>query len=720
MVQITQPLLRDWALIAVSLFNTILLLWLGIIVWFNADRRSWGIALTGGGFALGSLFFISHSALLLSETLSFTRSNTLWVSAGMMPVVVLPFVWYIVLLWVSGDWSGSGDELRRRHRPWLWLTGAILIFGLACLLLLGIPYIPWVARLADATWFLRSAVKAPIIGKIPLVAVGYPLYVLLCMALSLDALRRPGVTRSMMGDLARRRARPWLIAASLLMLAVGFLVAIVVVWTVTTTRAGNYYVIYGDTLAVIALFDLVISLLIAGVVLSLGQAMTAYELFTGKALPRQGLARQWKRAILLAASYGVLVGGALAWGLRPIYAVLLTALLMTTFFALLSWRSYEEWEHAMRQFRPFVASQHLYDGLLASSAPRASSPDPFQVLCDTVLDTPLAYLIPAGASAAFVGSQSYPLGRPAPAIGPLVERGPETFGLLTAVEPANYGGATWAIPLWGAAGLIGMLLVGPRRGNGLYTQEEIEIARATGERIIDTAAGAALSQRLMQLQRERMAATQILDQRTRRVLHDEVLPLIHTAMLSLSAGKPTDVAFRQLSDAHQEISNLLRDLPMTTTPDIARLGLIGALRKMVQTEFAPAFDEVLWRVEEDVEAQAARLSPLAAETLYYATRELVRNAAKYGRPAGGTAPFRLEMAARVAGDRIRLVIQDNGVGMGAADAAGHGLALHSTLMAVAGGALAVESTPGQMTRAELVMPLARAGGISAPTATAQN
>ena len=71
------------------------------------------------------------------------------------------------------------------------------------------------------------------------------------------------------------------------------------------------------------------------------------------------------------------------------------------------------------------------------------------------------------------------------------------------------------------------------------------------------------------------------------MLHDEVLPLIHTAMLSLSAGKPADVAFKQLSDAHQEVSNLLRDLPMTTTPDIARLGLIATLRKMVDVEFAP-------------------------------------------------------------------------------------------------------------------------------------
>ena len=358
--------LLTWALLAVSLFNTILLLWLGIIVWFNAERRTWGIALAGGGFILGSLFFISHSALLLTESLSFTRSNTLWLAVGMTPVVVLPFVWYVVLLWYAGYWTGSGGELRPRHQPWLGVTATILMIGFACLALLGAPHIPWIARLTSIIWPLREVIKAPVIGEIPLVAVGYPLYVLLCVALSLDALRRPGVTERMMGDVARRRARPWLMAASILLLVVGVLVAAVVVWTITHTSVGNYYIIYGEALAVIGEFDLVISLLIAGVTVLLGQAMTAYELFTGKALPRQGLARQWKRALLLAAGYGVVMGGALVWGLRPVYAALLTALLMTAFFALLSWRSYVEWDEAMQRLRPFVASQHLYDSLLTA------------------------------------------------------------------------------------------------------------------------------------------------------------------------------------------------------------------------------------------------------------------------------------------------------------------------------------------------------------------
>ena len=33
----------DWAIMAVSLFNTILLIWLGLTVLLNSDRHTWGI-----------------------------------------------------------------------------------------------------------------------------------------------------------------------------------------------------------------------------------------------------------------------------------------------------------------------------------------------------------------------------------------------------------------------------------------------------------------------------------------------------------------------------------------------------------------------------------------------------------------------------------------------------------------------------------------------------
>ncbi|MBN1135441.1 MAG: ATP-binding protein [Anaerolineae bacterium] len=722
------PLAADsvltWALVAVSLFNTILLLWLGMTLWLHAGRRSAGVVVAVGGFLLGSALFISHSALLLSETLSLTRSNTLWLAVGMTPAIILPYVWYGVLLWYNGYWAErAGDPPGvRRHQKWLWLTSAIVAIGFVCLVLLGLPYTPVVGRLAPLVDPVRQLVKISFMD-VPLVAFGYPLYVLLCVALSLDVLRsRPGPAGRLLED-ARGggeqvparwagKARPWLMAATLLLLAVGCLVVAVMVWTITNTRVRGYYILTPDRLQVIGRFDLVISALIAAVTILLGQAMTAYELFMGKVLPRRGLARQWKWAIALAASYGVLMGGALVWGLEPVYAVLLTALMMATFFALLGWRSHVEWEQAMRQLRPFVASQRWYDALVASpgEATGQRPPDPFGALCENLLNTTVAHLIPVGPTAAFVSPQSYPPQSSAPALGPLAQQASEDAWLILPVEPGDYGGATWAVSLWRERGLIGVLLFGPRRDEGLYTQEQIEVARSVSERLIDTAASLALSQRLMRLQRERMASTQILDQSTRRVLHDEVLPLIHAAMLSLAVGKPVGepairAAIEQLSGAHGQVSNLLRELPPTVAPEISRLGLMAALRKAVEVEFAHAFAEVTWRCDEGVEAQMAALSPVAAETLYYAAREMVRNAAKHAHPDEQSARPCLEIAARVASGQVQITIEDNGSGFRPEPGVGQGLALHSTLMAIVGGSLSLETVHDQMTRAQLALPL---------------
>ena len=183
----------------------------------------------------------------------------------------------------------------------------ILILALASLALLGIPFIPIADRLNPTIWPWRELVKTRLWG-IPLVAIAYPLYVILCMALSLDALRRPLVSKRLMGDVARRRARPWLVAASSLLMVVGVVAAIALLWTITNTRHAGYYILDDRALDVIGWFDLILAGIIAVVVLLLGQAMTAYELFTGKALPRQGLARQWRWAISLAAGYGLILG----------------------------------------------------------------------------------------------------------------------------------------------------------------------------------------------------------------------------------------------------------------------------------------------------------------------------------------------------------------------------------------------------------------------------
>ena len=758
----TGDFVLDWAVMAVSLFNTILLFWLGLTVLLNAERRPLGQALhkhpgagqsgqgsglgvwlAAGGLLLGGAFFVSHSAILGHSLAYIGPGLDFWWRVGWIPLMPLPFIWYATILWYTGLWREGQMLLPNRHLAGLALTAAMAA-GSAGLLIFANP-IPSFTQVTQL-----KLVATPAIAGIPLLFLIYPLYVVLCIGLALDALRRPippelttsgsaklttgGSAKLTTSDstryiktVARRRARPWLVTASIALMLAGALVAWVLLrllWN-ARVRPGTIVVVTTNTPLAIGRADLAISALIAVATVALGQALVAYEVFTGKTLPRRGLRRYWHNAIVLAAGYGVAVGWSLTFGLRAVYTLLLSALLVTMFYALLSWRSYAERERTIAQLRPFLASQRLYEGLLtdpSAPSPVADATTPFFALCEGVLDARLAYLIPLGPLAPLAGPPlTHPAGAPVPslALAELARQfpSPQTVGLP--VDPASYGGATWAVPLWSERGLIGALLLGEKTDGGLYTQEEIEIARASGERLIDAQASAEMARRLMALQRQRLAESQVLDRRARRALHDDVLPHLHTAMLTLSSSSPPtggteggEDVIALLTDVHRRISDLLHEMPTSTAPQVSRLGLFGALEQAIDDEFSDAFDRVTWRIEPQAEREAQRIPSLTAEVIFYAAREAVRNAARHARDQEETHPLYLDVFATWR-NGLCLYVEDNGVGFGAAEPSGggsrQGLALHGTMMAVVGGSLAVESAPGTYTRAVLMLPTAAKG-----------
>jgi signal transduction histidine kinase len=249
---------------------------------------------------------------------------------------------------------------------------------------------------------------------------------------------------------------------------------------------------------------------------------------------------------------------------------------------------------------------------------------------------------------------------------------------------------------------------------------------AWGGARIDQQTSADMAARLVRLQRQRLAESQVLDRRARRVLHDEVGPRLHTAMLSLS-GLPNGTAAQareaaeQLAQAHREIADLLREMPAASAPEVGRLGLIGALRQEVTNRLIGEFDAVDWEVDAAGEQALEALPPLAAEVLYGAAREALRNAARHGRrDQSGRA---LHVRVRVEPTPLRLTIEDDGPGLDQADrerdqseagrgvadgwaaaGAGQGRALHSTLMAVIGGRLSAHNAPTGGARVELLLP----------------
>ena len=716
-VPMTGRLLLDWAVLAVSLFNAVLLLWLGLTVLLNAERRTWGVWLAGLGLLTGCAFFVAHSAILGHAPVFVVERVDIWWRVGWLFVIALPPTWYIVMLWYAGFWDDRQARVHQRHRGWLIVT--LLLSAVLVGLLLFAEALPSYWQLVQ----LHLAASLTV-GGIPLLLLVYPVHIVLSIVLALDVLRAPGPTARMMGALARRRARPWLVAASVSLLLVSLLVGVAIAYILLTTRQSAISGATSRLALAVAAFDLVIAGLIGLSVMLLGQAVVSYEIFTGRILPPRGLAHQWQRAITFAAGYSAVVSWALTLQVRPIYSLLLTTLLMVAFFALLSWRSFADRERFIGLLRPFVISQRLCDHLLgASDAPDAGVGLPFRALCDGILGTRRAFLVPLGPLAPLAGPPlAYPGGngvQPA-SLSELATRFDSPRTACLPLDPARYDGARWAVSLWGNRGLIGLLLVGDKQDGGLYTQEEIEIARASGERIIDGMASAEMARRLMSLQRQRMAESQVLDRRLHRVLHDDVLPRLHAALLALDRQppefpeSPADAA-GLLADVHRRIADLLHDMPDAAAPQVARLGLVGALRQMVDQEIGDAFDAITWEVDPGMPQELAALSSLAAEVVFYAAREAMRNSARHGRPAGVRQALELHVTFRrtlaSAGLRSsgsRVLIEDNGVGMGTnprpGGGSGQGLALHSTMMAVIGGTLEVESVPGTGTRVTLALP----------------
>lgn len=702
--------------LALSIFNTITLLWLGLTVLFNSDRRSWGIWLASGGLLLGAAFFVSHT-IILQRGLAYSQWRfAFWWAVGFTPAHLLPYAWYVVMLWYAGYWNSDDSPLYRRQRPLFWLMTLTMFGGLAALVISPSLLLPPDAFFVfyDPTTFrgLREVIPFNNI-LIPILGSGYSIYMILCIAFSLDAVYRPGPSTRSMGDLARERARPWLFAASSSLLLVSLIVSYMLYWIWSSTREQRFFYLFWETVNFIARIDLLVLGLLTAVIVLLGQAAVSYELFTGKVLPRRGLQSHWRSALLAGSVFSLLISGTIVFNLSAVYGMLLITIFATCFAAFLGWRSYKDRELMINSLRPFVNSERLYDNLITQSN-LPSDTDitrPFRAVCQDVLGCSVAYLAAVGSLTPLTsGPLTYPPHRPMPPFQDLIAefKSPEVGSLP--INPQQYHNASWAVSLWSQRGLIGIFLLGNKVDGSLYTQEEMEIARASGERLIDTQASAEIARRLMILQRQQMTQSQIIDQQTRRILHDDVLPQLHTAMLSLN-GASSQEAVQLLTDAHKNISNLLREMPHTAAPAVAKLGLISAIRAVVEEEMGRTFDHVTWHIPPLIEQKATRIPTLTAEVVFYAAREVIRNAAKHGRIAN--RPLKLSISATWH-NGLELLIEDNGPGLNGTlqtdktspseTSGGHGLALHSTMLAVVGGHLSTESIPNQYTRITLSLP----------------
>jgi signal transduction histidine kinase len=264
-------------------------------------------------------------------------------------------------------------------------------------------------------------------------------------------------------------------------------------------------------------------------------------------------------------------------------------------------------------------------------------------------------------------------------------------------------GFRWAVPLISTRGLDGWLFIGDHSDGGFYTQEEISITRAAVHRLLDSMAAAEIARRLVNLQHQKQAETRLLDQKSRQILHDDILPLLHTALLT----DPHGPAAVQITEAHRLISGLLREAPPPPPSEIARSGLFAAIERIARGEAELLKADLSMEITDRAAEAAASLPSDAAETVFYAVRECLRNISKHSR-ASGSQPLKIKIQAEVNG-MLEICLENNGdvkpSGQPETASTGEGIRLHNAMLAVFGGGIHLDRLDNGHTRASIRLPI---------------
>jgi len=291
----------------------------------------------------------------------------------------------------------------------------------------------------------------------------------------------------------------------------------------------------------------------------------------------------------------------------------------------------------------------------------------------------------------------------------------------------------WVLPIFDERGLVAALYLGPREDGGAFTEEDMDLAQACGQRILDTLGDHEAMQAVAGLLRRRTVDVKLLGAQQRRVLHDEILPQMHLALLRLeslrstSEMKPDDPesaessemvreqglneAIDMISDAHRRLATMMRTTAPGAPHRLERDGMMHAIQTMLEQDFQNAFDEIEWRVSEETATAIDEVTPPAiAELIFAAVQEALRNAAHHARGNDVHRHLRLTLSASYnrEGPYLELIVADDGVGIisavSATSGTGGGLLTHSALLAIAGGSLNIKSSPGEGVTVKIVLP----------------
>ena len=555
-------------------------------------------------------------------------------------------------------------------------------------------------------------------------------------------------------------ARPVLFLAAILMVALTTTLGILGIGSIIDwfelQRHQHVSLPVAHSLNAIPLNLLVLDMLATGavalIILLVGYCVVRHGILIERPLARRGFFEQWRGIVIVATAVAIFIALLVTFTRSPLGSLLLITSLATGVYALFTWSSYTAHDRYIALLGPFLRSTNVRHWLNTDlQKTEQGLEDLFFHLCRDALAVQCARLTVMAGSVRRTFSYRWPEGAreqslyAVPKPRPKFRHGVSSIragkgNLAPARVQLTINGQPmicWVLPIYDELGLVAMLYLGPREDGGAFTDEDMNLAHACGQRILDALGDHEAMQAVAGLLRRRIVDVKLLGAQQRRILHDDILPQMHLALLHLetlrsfihsdslpspqeevntsSPGQVLNEAVDMISDAHRRLAALMRATAPGAPHRLERDGLMDAICAMLQQDFQHAFDEVEWCVSEETAHCIDEVTPPAiAELIFAAVQEALRNAARHARGTDVHRRLRLTLKASCSQPgsqpepNLEVVVADDGVGIISASSSttgtGGGLLTHSALLAIAGGSLTVKSAPGEGVTVRIVLP----------------
>ncbi|TGM15570.1 ATP-binding protein [Leptospira selangorensis] len=640
---------------SVFIFLSTNLFWLGSTTGTNLEKKN--------AAAYFSIFTLLVSSLLFSFFAILGQNGFLVVSAypilyffpGLILLILIPFGWFVVIVWFFGFLKKKGIFLFLFYI--LSFCQLVSIF----ILLIYNPGKTWNISLFEYWKFVPFSFKS-----------AYLIYIFTCVFLSLLCLFLFKISDNSLSELGRQKSVPFLKGIGFSLFGVVLLVSVLFVGDelgiienliIKAEKEPKFF--YG--------FVLCIQLLICISILVLGWALTSYEILTGRILPKISLKQEWKNSVytsfVLACLYFLFAK--LGYPRAEIFIVFSYSFFLSRFFTVLKNKQVSSNQN------------EVLKKILSSGSVKLS----FGYLCRDVLETRKAALIFQG-KIPYISDTNifYPENIPLETFDfSKLDPNPENPNIQY-LDKDRFSGFVIRVKIESVLSGDAYLILGQKENGGLFAEEEIEIARITGTWLVHSLFLEETGNILEELQRKKIQEQRLSDQKTRQILHDEILPEIHSLILEISNNKSGSLNSQyanSLTELHKRISSLLREMSDTGL-EISRLGLIPMFQKLQDSDAKDS--DLIWEIDPKINSQSEKLPPEVQEVLYYAFRESLRNAVKYS----GDVRSQIVISIRYEKGLSIQIKNEIGKDLISIRSSGQGLKIHSALLKIFQGSLTLE------------------------------